>query len=154
QLPCIGYLRPGIIVAAGFSGYGGSYCTAAGFAAVEMVTGGAAPEWVPEDIFSPRRLLSREPFFMSQRDSLWRIALALCRQLSWVNSKIAEAVSLRGGPPQSQAHTPSELTPTGKGSPVPASISSQSLSCLPAFGSFGKAEVKRLISLMRGWSCR
>jgi hypothetical protein len=153
QLPCIGYLRPGIIVAAGFNGYGGSYCTAAGFAAVAMATGGHTPEWVPEDIFSPRRLLSREPFFMSQRDSLWRIAQSLCRQLNSVNSEITEALSLRGSPQPSRADTRSELTLTRKGSLLPASISSQSLSCLPAFGSFGGAEVERLISLMRGWSC-
>ena len=31
-LPCIGILRPGLIVAAGYNGYGGSYTTAAGHA--------------------------------------------------------------------------------------------------------------------------
>src|SRR5262249_6405434 len=126
---------------------------AGGWVGGEGSRGGAALGWVREFFFPPRRLFSREPFFMSQRDSLWRIALSLCRQLGWVNSQIAEALSLRGGPPQSRAQALPELTPTRESGPVPASISSQSLSSLPAFGSFGTAEVKRLISLMRGWSC-
>lgn len=58
QLPAIGLLRPGLIVIAGFNGYGGSYTTAAGQAAAYMVmSNGIAPEWAPQDVFSPRRLL-------------------------------------------------------------------------------------------------
>lgn len=152
-LPCIGFLRPGVIVAAGFNGYGGSYSTAAGFAAVEMIMSGSTPEWVPEDVFSPRRLLSREPFFMSQRDSLWRIAQSLCRQLNWVNSQISEALSLRSGWQPSVTQSP----PAGlkiQRDLTPATVTSGSFAALPVFASFGKAEIQRLISLMRGWRCR
>ncbi|MFI5347862.1 MAG: NAD(P)/FAD-dependent oxidoreductase, partial [Elusimicrobiota bacterium] len=57
QLPGIGLLRPGLIVAAGFSGYGGTYTQAAGEAAAIIALTGKAPEWLPQDIFSPRRFL-------------------------------------------------------------------------------------------------
>jgi glycine/D-amino acid oxidase-like deaminating enzyme len=44
QLPAIGMLRPRVVVAAGFSGYGGRYTTAAGEAAAALaLTGGAPP---------------------------------------------------------------------------------------------------------------
>jgi len=43
QLPAIGVLRPGVIVAAGFNGYGGSYTTAAGEAAASLAADGTAP---------------------------------------------------------------------------------------------------------------
>ena len=57
QLPGIGRLRPGLIVAAGFSGYGGTYTQAAGEAAAHVALHGEAPEWLPQDVFSPRRFL-------------------------------------------------------------------------------------------------
>jgi len=94
QLPAIGFLRPGVVVAAGYNGYGGSYTTAAGMAAAQMAITGRTPEWVPEDVFSPRRLLSDQPIFMNERDSLWRIAASLCRQLTHVNRQISEALTL------------------------------------------------------------
>lgn len=94
QLPAIGFLRPGVIIAAGYNGYGGSYTTAAGMAAAQMALTGRTPDWVPEDVFSPRRLTSADPIFMTERDSLWRIAAALCRQLSHVNRQISEALTL------------------------------------------------------------
>jgi glycine/D-amino acid oxidase-like deaminating enzyme len=94
ELPAIGFLRLGVIIAAGFNGYGGSYTTAAGYAAAEMALTDATPEWVPADVFSPRRLLSRQPMFMSQHDSLWRIAASLCRELRRVNREISETLIL------------------------------------------------------------
>lgn len=58
-LPAIGELQPGLIVAAGFNGYGGVYTQAAGLAAAEIALTGRAPEWAPQDIFSPKRLLPK-----------------------------------------------------------------------------------------------
>ena len=58
QLPAIGLLRPGLVVAAGFNGYGGSYTTAAGEAAAELAVG-SPPPWLAADVFTPRRLLRR-----------------------------------------------------------------------------------------------
>jgi glycine/D-amino acid oxidase-like deaminating enzyme len=43
QLPAIGFLRPGVVIAAGYNGYGGSYTTAAGLAAAEMALTSQAP---------------------------------------------------------------------------------------------------------------
>jgi glycine/D-amino acid oxidase-like deaminating enzyme len=77
QLPVIGFLRPGVIVAAGFNGYGGSYTTAAGQAAAHMARTGTAPAWVPADVFSPRRLLVHQPLFMGDPDRLWHTAASL-----------------------------------------------------------------------------
>ena len=57
QLPGIGPLRPGLIIAAGFSGYGGTYTQAAGEAAAIIALTGKAPEWLPQDIFSPKRFM-------------------------------------------------------------------------------------------------
>ena len=153
ELPCIGFLREGVVVAAGFNGYGGSYTTAAGFAAAEMVTGGVTPEWLPEDIFSPCRLLSREPFFMSQRDSLWRIALSLCRQLNLVNSQISEAISLsRKSRPPAIRTSSSAANPSRQGITA-AIIGPDLLLDLPTFADFEKAELESLLSMMRGWRC-
>jgi glycine/D-amino acid oxidase-like deaminating enzyme len=59
QLPAIGELRPGIVVAAGFNGYGGSYTTAAGEAAAATAASGAVPHWVDAKVFTPKRLLAR-----------------------------------------------------------------------------------------------
>jgi glycine/D-amino acid oxidase-like deaminating enzyme len=55
QLPAIGVLRRGVVVAAGFSGYGGSYTTAAGEAAGILALTGKAPPWLAADVFSPAR---------------------------------------------------------------------------------------------------
>jgi len=64
RMPALGFFRRSgadprsIVVAAGFNGYGGSYCVEAGYTAIEMLeTGRALPE-VPEDVFSPHRLLT------------------------------------------------------------------------------------------------
>ena len=62
QLPAIGLLRAGVVVAAGFSGYGGSYTTAAGEAAAAFALTGEAPPWLDAEVFAPTRLLgSRSP---------------------------------------------------------------------------------------------
>jgi glycine/D-amino acid oxidase-like deaminating enzyme len=58
QLPLIGALRPGVVVAAGFNGYGGSYTTAAGEAAADLVLGSKVPRWLDADVFTPTRLTS------------------------------------------------------------------------------------------------
>jgi glycine/D-amino acid oxidase-like deaminating enzyme/CRP-like cAMP-binding protein len=153
ELPCIGFLREGVVVAAGFNGYGGSYTTAAGFAAAEMVTSGTAPEWVPEDIFSPRRLLSSDPFFMSQRDSLWRIALSLCRQLNLVNAQISEAISLNRGSRSPTMQASAAGSHSARQGITAAIVGPDLISELPTFADFDKTEIESLVSMMRGWRC-
>ena len=59
QLPLIGLLRPGVVVAAGFNGYGGSYTTAAGEAAAALALTGEAPPWLDAEVFSPTPLHTR-----------------------------------------------------------------------------------------------
>ncbi len=57
QLPAIGLLRPGVVVAAGFNGYGGSYTTAAGEAAAALAVDGRPPPWLDQEVFTPTRLV-------------------------------------------------------------------------------------------------
>lgn len=156
QLPCIGFLRPGVVIAAGFNGYGGSYTTAAGLAAVEMARTDAVPDWVPEDIFSPRRLFSRDPFFMARSDSLWRISRSLCQQLKLVNDQISEALSLRPalqfGRPQPRVETPPAPASAGPRPPLaPVEIDPDWLAPMPSFAEFSRAELVRLLPTLTGW---
>jgi CRP-like cAMP-binding protein len=157
QLPAIGFLRPGIIVAAGYNGYGGSYTTAAGAAAAAMAMTGTPPEWVPEDVFAPRRLTTSEPIFMTERDSLWRIAASLCRQLKAVNRQISEALTLRGDGMASAV--PRQVPPrvsrmtriVGTDASSAESIDPSALSGFPAFKDFTLDETVELLKSMQRW---
>jgi CRP-like cAMP-binding protein len=157
QLPAIGFLRPGIIVAAGYNGYGGSYTTGAGLAAAQMALTGTAPEWVPEDVFSPRRLTTDEPIFMTERDGLWRIAASLCRQLKTVNHQISEALTLRADGESSAV--PRQVPPrvsrlvrvVGTETSSASSIAPEMLLGFPAFRNFTADEVTELLASMQRW---
>lgn len=153
QLPAIGTLRPGVIIAMGCNGYGGSYTTAVGLAAAEMARG-ESPAWVPEDVFSPRRLLTSRPIFMTEQDSLWRIAAALCRQLKAVNLRIAEALTLRAEPldPVSvrMSRMMSAISESAPASDMPPSL----LAAFPAFRDFTEDELRSLLAVMRRWEVR
>lgn len=59
RVPSIGFLSKDVIVAAGFQGYGGSFCIEAGYVAAEMAMTGETPSEVPAEIFSPKRLLKK-----------------------------------------------------------------------------------------------
>ncbi len=154
QLPAIGFLRPGVIIAMGCNGYGGSYTTAVGLAAVEMALTARAPEWVPEDVFSPRRLLTPEPIFMTERDSLWRIAASLCRQLKAVNQRIAEALTLRSEPLDPVSVRESRMMTAIAESESAADIAPESLTAFPAFRDFTPEELTALLAVMRRWRLR
>ena len=157
QLPAIGFLRPGVIVAAGYNGYGGSYTTAAGQAAAQMAIAGRAPDWVPEDVFSPRRLTTSEPIFMTERDGLWRIAASLCRQLKAVNRQISEALTLRADGVASAV--PRQVPPrvsrlvriVGTETSPAESIPPEWLAAFPAFRDFTAAEIAELLGSMQRW---
>lgn len=150
-LPCIGFLRPGLIVAAGYNGYGGSYATAAGHAAAEMALSDVVPDWLPEEIFSPRRLLSSEPLFLTERKGLWRVAVALCRQIQSVNQQLSEALTLQqvagGAPKATSCHI---LGPTGQSRPSHG-IQAESLMKFDSFRKFSPEEMSELLPLTRRW---
>jgi hypothetical protein len=157
QLPAIGFLRDGVIIAAGYNGYGGSYTTAAGEAAAQMARAGTAPDWVPEDVFSPRRLLAQEPLFMQQHDSLWRIAASLCRQLRAVNRQIADAVRDNGGdvrpPPSPAAAAASIIADLTDDLAVPADRSdAEVLATFTLFRDFSRDELTKICDMTRRWS--
>ena len=150
QLPAIGFLRPGVIVAAGYNGYGGSFTTAAGLAAARMALTSETPDWVPEDVFSPRRLLSTEPLFMTARDSLWRIATSLCRQLKVVERQIAESLALRGSSAV-RTRAPRNVTQMMRAAPrdssAGASIEPALFRELDTFVDFSDDELTRVLAL-------
>ncbi len=154
QLPAIGFLRPGVIIAMGCNGYGGSYTTAVGLAAVEMALTSRAPEWVPEDVFSPRRLLTDEPIFMTEQDSLWRIAASLCRQLKVVNQRIAEALTLRAEPLDPVSVRQSRMMTAIAESESAAGLDPALLAAFPAFRGFSTTELATLLAVMRRWRLR
>ena len=148
-LPCIGFLRPGVIVAVGYNGYGGSYTTAAGNAVAEMAVSGSVPEWVPEDIFSPVRLVREDPLFLSDRNGLWRVAASLCRQLHAVNRRLADALTLHAAP----AGTPVLLqvsAPPGR-SRSTRDIVPETLLAFASLKQFSRQEIRRLLRMMRRW---
>ena len=150
QLPVIGFLRPGVIVAAGYNGYGGSFTTAAGLAAARMAITSSVPEWVPEDVFSPRRLMSDEPLFMTAQDGLWRIAASLCRQLEVVESRITESLALNRTRRRSRA-APRNVTQmmravsrdTSPGSSIDAAL----LCELDEFAGFTLDDVRQMLAV-------
>jgi hypothetical protein len=155
QLPAIGPLRPGVIVASACNGYGGSYTTATGLAAATMALTGAAPDWIPEDVFSPKRLLRDDPLFMTKQDSLWRIATSLCRQLKLVDRQITETLALRAGRKlkTGRYRTPMSVTTMMRAAPqnmTPAStIDPEKLRALESFADFTVAEATHLLSLAK-----
>jgi glycine/D-amino acid oxidase-like deaminating enzyme/CRP-like cAMP-binding protein len=157
QLPAIGFLRPGVIIAAGYNGYGGSYTTSAGLAAAKMAMTGAAPEWVPEDVFSPRRLTMAEPIFLRERDGLWRIARSLCRQLQAVNRQISELLTLRADgdasavPRQVPPRVSRMVRAIDSASSPAESIDPELLVSFPAFRAFTVAEAAELLRSMARW---
>jgi cyclic nucleotide-binding protein len=150
-LPCIGFYQPGVVVAAGYNGYGGTYATVAGFAAAQMALTGQAPDWVPPDIFSPIRLTRAEPLFLNDKNGLWRVAVSLCRQLSTVNKRISEAITIQGLAPLSVGkHRRVVSSPLGSCTPAEG-VHPDQLRNTRLFASFSSAELKQLLVVMRRW---
>ena len=157
ELPAIGFLRPGVVIAMGCNGYGGSYTTATGRAAAEMALTGTTPDWTPEDVFSPRRLTTDRPMFMTERDSLWRIAASLCRQLKAVNRRISEAVTLRhDGPARAGRRRRRRTRATVRPSQAApgATVRPEQLARFAAFRAFTHEELETLLASTRRWELR
>jgi glycine/D-amino acid oxidase-like deaminating enzyme len=150
-LPCIGFYQPSVVVAAGYNGYGGTYATVAGFAAAQMALTGQAPDWVPPDIFSPIRLTRTEPLFLSDKNGLWRVAVSLCRQLSTVNKRISEAITIQGIAPLSIGKRRQVVaSPLGSSSSTEG-VHPDQLRNTRLFASFSLDELKQLLAVMRRW---
>jgi hypothetical protein len=113
-----------------------------------MALTGQVPEWVPEDVFSPRRLLCDDPLFMQGQDSLWRISTALCRQMRSVNHQIAEHLNYT---PAVAQVAPPRIPPARMRHASRTSIAPAGLQTLPAFRAFTLGELAELLRLMRMW---
>ena len=150
-LPAIGFVRPGVILAAGFNGYGGSYTTAAGQASAEMALTDESPDWTPQDVFSPRRFLSKNPLFLSSKDNLWRIAQALCKRLITVNEQISFECTYGATSLPSETPEVSTLTLERMISQPGSTIKPDALRDFPLFADFSDRELRQLLRLMRRW---
>jgi hypothetical protein len=151
-LPCIGLLRPGLVIASGYNGYGGSYASIAGSVAGDIAITDTIPDLVPEEIFSPRRLLRDDPLFLTERKGLWRVATSLCHQLKAVNQQISEAVTLQQG--ANAATEASAAAPVARppGENAPASgVDVEALRKFDSFHKFSRDEIQHLLGLMRRW---
>jgi glycine/D-amino acid oxidase-like deaminating enzyme len=150
-LPCIGFLRPGLVIAAGYNGYGGSYATVAGHLAAEMAMTNTVPDSVPEEIFSPRRLLHDHPLFLTERKGLWRVAASLCERLRAVNQQVSDAQTLRGIAPVAVVTAP-VASPAGHVRPtLTRAIDARILGSFDSFRKFTDAELRTLMRMMRRW---
>jgi hypothetical protein len=150
-LPCIGFLRPGLVIAAGYNGYGGSYTTVAGHLAAEMAMTNAVPDLVPEEIFSPRRLLHDHPLFLTERKGLWRVAASLCERLRAVNQQVSDAQTLRRTAPVAVATAPI-VSPADHVRPTRTRVSdARILGSFDSFRKFTDEELRSLLRMMRRW---
>jgi len=157
QLPAMGFLRPGIVVAAGFNGYGGSYCVAAGQAAADMAISGTVPDWLPEDVFSPQRLLNDTALFFSETSSLWCYAASLCVQLRAVHGQLLEAEEYSSQPrfarPRPAALAQGSAGGGGNGAIQP-DLPLPSLWSLKPFHGFSPEECAEILAIARARSAR
>jgi Cyclic nucleotide-binding domain len=149
QLPVIGLARPGIVVAMACNGYGGSYTTAAGEAAAHLALTGEALEWVPGDVFSPRRLLDGEPPFLAEHDGLWRTARSLSCRLRSITNEAAEALSQVMMAPERPSLRPisgclATVSPT-------VTTDAAELASLPPFARFTNDDLLALLRMAREW---
>jgi glycine/D-amino acid oxidase-like deaminating enzyme/CRP-like cAMP-binding protein len=149
QLPAIGFLKPSIIVAAGFNGYGGSYCVAAGQAAAEMAISGAVPDWLPEDVFSPRRLLNQTPLFIAETSNLWCYAASLCVQLRATNRQLIEALEYSSRPFRPRLTFQTQNSGDGKNSVTQFAMPVTSIQGLKPFRGFSDQECAEILAMAR-----
>ena len=91
---------------------------------------------------------------MTERDSLWRIAASLCRQLKAVNQRIAEALTLRSEPLDPVSVRESRMMTAIAESESAADIAPELLTAFPAFRDFTPEEMTALLAVMRRWRLR
>ena len=149
QLPAIGLLRPGLVVAMACNGYGGSYTTAAGEAAAHLALTDEMPEWIPEDVFSPQRLVDDEPLFLAEQDGLWRIARSLSHRLRAVTNDAVDAFSQVA----ETTARPRQTRADGRGASARSTITIEvaELASLPLFGRFDADDLRALLDMACEW---
>jgi hypothetical protein len=139
------------VIAAGYNGYGGSYANAAGNLAAEMATTNLVPDLIPDEIFSPRRFLSDDPLFLTERKGLWQVAASLCGQLKAVNRQISEALTLQRAATFDMADSAVLISRPAGRSRSAKNIEPQFLRAFALFNNFSDEEAGELLRLMRRW---
>jgi CRP/FNR family transcriptional regulator, cyclic AMP receptor protein len=102
---------------------------------------------VPDDVFSPRRLLVHEPIFMTDGNSLLRIAQALCGQLRAVDKQIAETIALNKS--RTNGKHNSRVAPAPETRRAASRVNASALHVLPALRRFDVTELRALARLLR-----
>jgi CRP-like cAMP-binding protein len=116
-----------------------------------MAITNSVPDWLPEEIFSPRRLLTNEPLFLTEHEGLWRVAASLCRQIQSVNYKLSEALTLQQRAPVLPTSSAIQiLRPSGQSRSTDG-IEPESLRAFDSFKKFSRQEIRHLLRLMRRW---
>jgi hypothetical protein len=105
---------------------------------------------VPDDVFSPHRFATAEPVFMSEKDSLWRIAASLCNQLDLVNARISEALSIQ---PRTQRLSPnlSDAADAARMRSASLMVTPEEIKAFPLFANFALDEIRDPLALMETW---
>ena len=110
-----------------------------------------SPDWTPQDVFSPRRFLSKHPLFLSSKDNLWRIAQALCKRLIAVNEQISLECTYGATTVPTEMPEISTITPNRMTSQPGSTIKPDTLRDFPLFSNFSDRELRQLLRLMRRW---
>jgi CRP-like cAMP-binding protein len=107
------------------------------------------PEWIPEDVFSPRRLVDEGPLFLAEHDGLWRIARSLSHRLRAVTNEAADAFSQVAEATARLREDPAD----GCGAPTCSNVTIEAaeLASLAPFGRFAAADLRALLGMAREW---
>ena len=107
------------------------------------------PDWTPEDVFSPLRLIDRAPLFLSGHDQLWAIARSLSRRLRAVTNEAADVYS------QAAVEASAPLAPAA-GLPCAAAVSAGTtewaiLAGMAAFRRLSRDDLLALLLIAHAW---
>jgi hypothetical protein len=116
-----------------------------------MVLTDRVPESVPDEIFSPRRLLKRDPLFLTERQGLSRVASSLCQQLRAVNRQISDALILSADLNEESAYPSAVKTHPPKRFLSERIVTPGALKSFRIFKDFSRNEISRLLRLTRCW---
>jgi hypothetical protein len=120
-----------------------------------MAISGVVPDWLPEDVFSPRRLLNHTPLFFAETNSLWCYAASLCVQLRATNRQLLEALKYSSRPLRPR---PAVLARSSDGNgtydATEPAVLPTSLQSLKPFRGFSDGECAEILPIMRARNAR
>jgi len=112
------------------------------------------PDWLPEDVFSPQRLLNSRPLFFAETSSLWCYAASLCVQLRAMNGQLLEALKYSPRPLRPPPVVLAQSGANGNYDATQADIPLPPLRTLKPFGGFSDEECAEILPMVRARSAR